>query len=56
LEPEPGLSPGRRKEFFFFKTTRPALGTIQPPIQRVPGVVSSGIRRRWCETDYWPRL
>jgi hypothetical protein len=47
-------SPGRVKNFLFFTSFRPALGPILPPIQWVPGALSSGIRRPGCEADHWP--
>jgi len=28
------------------------LGPIQPPIQQVPGALSSGVKRQGCEVDY----
>jgi hypothetical protein len=30
------------KNFLFFKSSRPAVGHIQPPIQWVPGTLSPG--------------
>jgi hypothetical protein len=36
----------------FSKSSRPALGSTQPPIQWVPGVFSSGVKRPGCEADH----
>jgi hypothetical protein len=38
----------------FSTSSRPALGSIQPPIQWVPGAVSPGVRRPWRESDHSP--
>jgi hypothetical protein len=35
-------SPGRVKNFLFSKSSRPALGSTQPPIQWVPGALAPG--------------
>jgi hypothetical protein len=46
-------------EIFVFTTaSRPALGPTQPPIQWVPGALSLGVKRPWCEevADGWKRL
>jgi hypothetical protein len=43
------LNPGRNKIFIFSTTSRPALWHTQSPIQLVPGVISSGIKRPWRE-------
>jgi hypothetical protein len=37
-----GSSPGRVKNFHFSISSRPALGSAQPPIQWVPGALSRG--------------
>jgi hypothetical protein len=37
-----GSSPGRVKNFHFSMSSRPALGSTQPPIQWVPGARSRG--------------
>jgi hypothetical protein len=37
-----GSSPGRVKNFHFSMSSRPALGSTQPPIQWVPGALSRG--------------
>jgi hypothetical protein len=34
--------------------SRPALGPIQPPMQRVPGALSLGVKRPWREADHSP--
>jgi hypothetical protein len=44
-----GSSPGRVKNFLFSKSSRPALGSTQPPIQWVPGV-----KRLGREVDHSP--
>jgi hypothetical protein len=40
-----GLIPGRGRELFV-TASRPALGSIHPPIQCVPGALSPGIKQR----------
>jgi hypothetical protein len=40
--------------FLFTTASRPALGPTQPPIQRVLGVLSFGVRRPERETDHSP--
>jgi hypothetical protein len=47
-------SPGRVKNFLFCTSSRPALGPTQPPIQRVPGAVSSRVKRPEREVDHSP--
>jgi hypothetical protein len=42
-------SPGGVKNFLFFTSPRPALGSTQPPIRSVPGV-----KRPGREADYTP--
>jgi hypothetical protein len=37
-----GSSPGRVKNYYFSISSRPALGSTQPPIQWVPGALSRG--------------
>jgi hypothetical protein len=37
-----GSIPGRGRGYFYASASRPALGPIQPPIQRVTGVPSPG--------------
>jgi hypothetical protein len=45
----------QRQEIFpYFTASKPALGPIQPPIQWVLGVVSSGIKRPAHEADCSP--
>jgi hypothetical protein len=41
-----GSSPGRVKNFHFSISSRPALGSTQPPIQWVPGALSRGYSGR----------
>jgi hypothetical protein len=48
------LSPGRGKNFLFSRSSRPALGPTQPPIQRVLGTLSPGVKRLGCEADHSP--
>jgi hypothetical protein len=45
-------STGRVKNFLFSKSSRPALGSTQPPIQWVPGVLSPGVKRPGREADH----
>jgi hypothetical protein len=40
--------------FPFVTASRTALGTTQPPIQRVPGALSLGIKRPVREADHSP--
>jgi hypothetical protein len=47
-------SPGRIKKFLFSKSSRPALGSTQPPIQLAPGVLSPGEKRPGREADHTP--
>jgi hypothetical protein len=47
-------SPARVKNFLFFTSSRPALGSTQPPTQWVPGAICSGVKRPWREADYSP--
>jgi hypothetical protein len=49
-------SPGRVKNFDFFIFSIPAMGTTQPPIQRVPGVLYPGVKRQGPEVDHWLQL
>jgi hypothetical protein len=42
-------SPGKAKNFHFSISSRPALGSTQPPIKWVPGV-----KRQWLEADHSP--
>jgi hypothetical protein len=56
-------SPGRDKNFLFSKSSRPALGSTQPPIQWVPEVKRPGreadhsppanaeVKRNWMYTS-----
>jgi hypothetical protein len=46
--------PVRSRIFFFSKSSRPALGSTQPPIQCVPRAVSSGVKRPGREADHSP--
>jgi hypothetical protein len=47
-------SPGRIKNFHFFMSSRPALGSTQPPIQCVTGALSPGVYWPWSEADNSP--
>jgi hypothetical protein len=47
-------SPGRVKNFRFSMSSRPALGSTQPHLQRVPGALSPGIKRPEREADHSP--
>jgi hypothetical protein len=40
------------KNFLFSTSSRPVLGTIQPPIQRVPGALSPGVKRQRHKADH----
>jgi hypothetical protein len=41
-------------EFLYFTASRPALGSAQFPIQRVPGTLSPGLKRPGREGDQSP--
>jgi hypothetical protein len=46
---------GKVMTFFLFSTaSRPALGSTQPHIQRVPGVLSPALKRSGREADHSP--
>jgi hypothetical protein len=47
-------SPGGGKNFLFSTSSRPALGSTQPPIQWVPGALSMGVKRPGREADHSP--
>jgi hypothetical protein len=49
-----GSSPGRVKNFLFSTSSRPALGSTQPPIQWVTWALSPGVNRPWREVDHSP--
>jgi hypothetical protein len=50
-----GFESWRRLGIFLFHiASRPALRLTQPPIQRVPGALSLGIKRRGSEADHSP--
>jgi hypothetical protein len=46
--------PGRVKNFLLFMSSRPALGSTQPPIHWVPGAPSSRVKRPGREADRSP--
>jgi hypothetical protein len=45
-------SPGRVQNFLFSTASRPALGSIQPPIQWVPGALSPEVKWLGREADH----
>jgi hypothetical protein len=45
-------SPGCVKNFLFSTSSRPALGSAQPPIQWLPGALSPGVKRPGREGDH----
>jgi hypothetical protein len=47
-------SPGVVKNFLFSTSSRPALGSTQPPIQWVSGPLSPGAKRQGREADHSP--
>jgi hypothetical protein len=47
-------SPGRVKNVLFSKSSRPALGSTQPPIQWVLGALFPGVKRQDREADHSP--
>jgi hypothetical protein len=47
-------SPGRVKDFVFSTSSRPALGSTQPPIQGVSGDLSPKVKRPGREADHSP--
>jgi hypothetical protein len=49
-------SPGRVKNFLFSTSSRPALGSTQPPIQWVPGALSPKVKRPGREANHSPPL
>jgi hypothetical protein len=49
-----GSSPGRVKNFLFPTSSTPALGSTQPPIQWVPGVLSPGVKLPGREFGHSP--
>jgi hypothetical protein len=46
-------SPGRVKNFLF-TSSRPGLASTEPPVQRVPGILSPGLKRAGHEADHSP--
>jgi hypothetical protein len=48
-------SPGGDKNFLFSMSSRPALGSTKPPIKRVTGALSPGLKRQGHEADHSPR-
>jgi hypothetical protein len=47
-----GFNPRQMQEIFSSTASRPDLGTTQPPIQRVPGALSSRVKRQGRETGH----
>jgi hypothetical protein len=47
-------SPDEVKNFLFSTSSRPALGSTQPPTQCVPGALSPGVKRLGREADHPP--
>jgi hypothetical protein len=47
-------SPRRVKNFLICASSRPALGSTQPPIQWIPGDLSPGVKRLGREADHSP--
>jgi hypothetical protein len=47
-------SSGRVKNFLFSKSSRPAVGSTQPPIQWVLGALFRGVKRLGGEADHSP--
>jgi hypothetical protein len=47
-------SPGRVKNFLFSTSSKPALGSTQPPIQWVPGSLSPEVKQPGRESDHSP--
>jgi hypothetical protein len=45
---------GRVKNFLFSTSSRPALGSTEPPIQWVPGALFAGVKRLGREADRSP--
>jgi hypothetical protein len=49
-----GVSPGRVKNLLFSTSSRPALGSTQPPIKWVPAALSREVKRPRREAEYSP--
>jgi hypothetical protein len=47
-------SPGRVKNFHFSISSRPALGSTQPPTKWVPGALSPGVKQQGREAEQSP--
>jgi hypothetical protein len=45
------LSPGRVKNFLFSTSSRPAVGSTQPPIKWIQEALSPGVKRLWREAS-----
>jgi hypothetical protein len=43
-----------QKIFLFFRASRPAQGSTQPPIQWVPGTLTQGVKWPGYEADHSP--
>jgi hypothetical protein len=51
---EVGVRAPEGQEFFFWTSSRPALGSTQALIQRLPGTLSLGLKRSAREADHSP--
>jgi hypothetical protein len=47
-----GSIPKETRDFLYFITSRPALGSAQLHIPWVPGEIFKGVKLLGCETDY----
>jgi hypothetical protein len=46
--------PARQEIYLFSTESRPVLESTQPPVQWVPGAISSRVKRPGCEADHSP--
>jgi hypothetical protein len=49
-----GSSPGRVKNFLFYTSSKPALGSTQTPIQWILGALSPEVKRQGGEAGHSP--
>jgi hypothetical protein len=49
-------NPGRVKNFYFSMSSKPAVGSTQPPMQWVTGALSPGVKRPGREADHSTRI
>jgi hypothetical protein len=54
MQRDQNSSPGRPKIVLLSISSRPALGSIQLPIQWIPGALSSGVKRLWLQAESSP--